>query len=109
MFRGMVKLFREFQKLQSELKKIQKELARLQVTGSSGGGMVEVTFNGKLEVLKVKIDKKIFEERNTELLESLVAGAVNQGIQKVQELIKERLQLKAEETPGISQFSPPFF
>ncbi|RLE07009.1 YbaB/EbfC family nucleoid-associated protein [Candidatus Aerophobetes bacterium] len=88
----MVKLLRQFQKIQEEAKKIQGELAKEEVVGSSGGGMVKVTFNGKFEVLDVEIERKLLKENDMEMLEELILAAVNDGMKKVQELIKKRVR-----------------
>lgn len=85
------KLLRQFQKIQGEMKKIQEEIAKEEVTGSSGGGMVEVTINGKFEVVDVRIEKKLLKGDDAEMLEDLILAAVNSAMSKVQELIKERL------------------
>ncbi len=85
------KLLRQFQKIQGEVKKIQEEIAKEEVTGSSGGGMVEVTINGKFEVVDVRIEKKLLKGDDAEMLEDLILAAVNSAMSKVQELIKERL------------------
>ncbi|TKJ44901.1 YbaB/EbfC family nucleoid-associated protein [Candidatus Aerophobetes bacterium Ae_b3b] len=85
------KLLRQFQKIQGEMKKVQEELAKEEVNGSSGGGMVEVTINGKFEVVDVRIEKKLLKGDDAEMLEDLILAAVNSAMSKVQELIKERL------------------
>ncbi|HDZ49766.1 MAG TPA: YbaB/EbfC family nucleoid-associated protein, partial [Candidatus Aerophobetes bacterium] len=85
----MAKLLRQFQKMQGDMKKIQKEVAKEEVTGSSGGGMVEVTINGKLEVVDIKIEKKLMEEKDKEMLEDLILAAVNKALLKAQQLAKE--------------------
>ena len=85
------KLLRQFQKIQGEMKKIQEEIAKEEVTGSSGGGMVEVTINGKFEVVDIRIEKKLLKGDDAQMLEDLILAAVNSAMSKVQELIKERL------------------
>jgi len=85
------KLLRQFQKIQGEMKKVQEEIAKEEVTGSSGGGMVEVTINGKFEVVDVRIEKKLLKGDDAEMLEDLILAAVNSAMSKVQELVKERL------------------
>jgi len=95
----MVKLLKQFQKMQEEAKKVQGELAREEVVGSSGGGMVKVTLNGKFEVVDVKIEKKLLKENDVEMLEELILAAVNDGMKKVQELIKKKVK---EFTGGLS-------
>lgn len=91
MITDVAKLLRQFQKLQGELKKAQKEIAKEEVTGSSGGGMVEVTVNGKFEVVDVRIEKKLLGEKDVEMLEDLILAAVNKAMAKVQELVKGKL------------------
>jgi len=85
------KFLRQFQKLQGEMKKVQEEIAKEEVTGSSGGEMVEVTINGKFEVVDIRIEKKLLKGDDAEMLEDLILAAVNSAMSKVQELIKERL------------------
>ncbi len=108
MIMDMAKLLRQFQKMQGDMKKIQKEIAKEKVTGSSGGGMVEVTINGKLEVLDIKIEKKLLEEKDVEMLEDLVLAAVNKALLRAQQLTKERmgglaggLNIPGMEIPGM--------
>lgn len=91
MIMDMAKLLRQFQKMQGDIKKIQKEIAKEKVTGSSGGGMVEVTINGKLEVIDIEIEKKLMEEKDVEMLEDLILAAVNKAILKAQQLAKEKM------------------
>lgn len=91
MIPDVMKLLRQFQKIQGEMKKIQEEIAKEEVTGSSGGGMVEVTINGKFEVVDVRIEKKLLKGDDAQMLEDLILAAVNSAMSKVQELIKERL------------------
>ncbi len=91
MIPDVMKLLRQFQKIQGEMKKVQEEIAKEEVTGSSGGGMVEVTINGKFEVVDIRIEKKLLKGDDAEMLEDLILAAVNSAMSKVQELIKERL------------------
>ncbi len=88
---NMINLLKQFQKLQGEMKKIEKEITSEEVLGSSGGGMVEITINGKLEVLNVRIEEKLLKEGDVEMLEELVLAAVNDGIRKAQEKVKEKM------------------
>jgi len=90
MIPGLIKLFKNFQKLQGEIKKIQEDLVKEEVIGSSGAGMVEATVNGKLEVVDIKIDKKLLEDKNVQMLQDLIAAAVNDAMRKAQERIKEK-------------------
>jgi DNA-binding YbaB/EbfC family protein len=65
----------------------QEKLAFIHATGSSGGGMVEIDLNGKLEVLAVRIAKEAVEGGDTEMLEDLVTAAFSNALEKTKETI----------------------
>jgi DNA-binding YbaB/EbfC family protein len=65
----------------------QEKLAFIQATGSSGGGMVEIDLNGKLEVLAVRIAKEAVEDGDTEMLEDLITAAFSNALEKTKEAI----------------------
>lgn len=71
---------------QSKLANIQEDLARRTVTGSAGGDMVQVEINGVLEVLSVKIEPTLIAAGDEEMLEDLVAAAVNTAINRAKEM-----------------------
>ncbi|MCD6407086.1 YbaB/EbfC family nucleoid-associated protein [Candidatus Aerophobetes bacterium] len=106
MIPNFFRLFRDFQKLQGEIKKIQNELAKEKIVGSSGAGMVEVTLNGKLEAVDIKIEKSLLEKENIQMLEDLVIAAINDAIKKAQERIKEKISSVAGEL-GLSDLNLP--
>jgi len=76
--------------MQEELQKTQEKLAQEEVAGESGGGMVKVTMNGRYEVRRVQIDPSLLED-DKEMLEDLVAAAVNAAVQRVGEKMKENM------------------
>lgn len=86
---NIAQLMQQAQKMQEDLKKAQEELASLEVTGTAGGGMVEVTMSGRHEVRRVRIDPQAGEDR--EMLEDLVAAAVNDAVNRVQEASREKM------------------
>lgn len=75
-------LMKQAQKMQEDLQKAQEQLAREEITGESGGGLVKVTMNGKHEVRRVDIDATLLED-DKEMLEDLVAAAVNDVVHKI--------------------------
>lgn len=79
---GMGNIMKQAQKMQEQMQQAQEELAKQQVTGESGGGMVKVTMNGKHEIHRVDIDESLMGD-DKEMLEDLVAAAVNDGVKKV--------------------------
>jgi DNA-binding YbaB/EbfC family protein len=84
------KLMKQAQKMQADMQKAQEELANVEVTGQSGGGMVSVTMNCKHEVRAVAIEEESAME-DREMLEDLIAAAVNDALRKVEETSKERM------------------
>ncbi|TDI92453.1 MAG: YbaB/EbfC family nucleoid-associated protein [Caldithrix sp.] len=88
---GMGDIMKQAQKMQEKMQKIQEELADLQVEASSGGGMVTVVANGKQEIMEVRIDKQVVDPEDVEMLEDLVVAAVNQAMEKAQELANEEM------------------
>jgi DNA-binding YbaB/EbfC family protein len=76
--------------LQANMKKAQEEIANLEVTGESGGGMVKVTMNGKHEVKRVQIEPQVVSE-DREMLEDLIAAAINDAVNKVDAASQARM------------------
>ena len=81
---GLGNIMKQAQKMQADLQKVQEQLAREEVTGESGGGLVKVTLNGKHEVRRVEIDDSLVGD-DKEMLEDLVAAAMNDAVHKVAE------------------------
>ncbi len=82
-------LMQQAQKMQQEMQRAQEELARLEVTGRSGGGMVEVVMNGKHAVRKVTIDPSLNDD--LEMLEDLLTAAINDAVNKVATTAQEQM------------------
>jgi DNA-binding YbaB/EbfC family protein len=78
-------LMQQAQALQEKMQQAQEKLGSITVTGSSGGGMVVVTANGKGEIQKVQIDKQAVDPRDVPMLEDLVLAAVNGALKAAQE------------------------
>ena len=66
------------------MQKMQQELAKIEVQGQSGAGMVSVTMTGRHDVKRVEIDESLLQE-DKEMLEDLLAAAVNDAVRKVEE------------------------
>ena len=82
-------MMRQAQKLQAQLQKVQQELEEMTVEGSSGGGVVKVTVTGKQTVESVFIDPEAAED--IDLLQDLVAAAVNDAFAKTQEIAAKKM------------------
>jgi len=87
---GLGNILKQAQKMQDELQKTQEKLAKEEITGESGGGLVKVTMNGKHEAKRVEIDPALMED-DKEMLEDLVAAAVNATVQRVGERMQENM------------------
>lgn len=77
-------MMKQAQQMQEQMQKAQEELAKAEVQGESGAGMVQVRMNGRHDVRKVTIDQSLLSE-DKELLEDLLAAAVNDAVRKVEE------------------------
>lgn len=86
---GLGGLMKQAQQLQENMQKAQEELARMEVTGQAGGGMVSVVMTGRHEVRRVSIDPKLLGD-DREMLEDLVAAAVNDAVNRVEAASRER-------------------
>ncbi|WP_127555531.1 YbaB/EbfC family nucleoid-associated protein [Saccharospirillum alexandrii] len=87
---GMGNLMKQAQKMQEDMKRMQEEVARAEVTGESGAGLVKVTMNGRHDVKQVSLDESVMQE-DKELLEDLLAAAVNDAVRKVEALSQEKM------------------
>ena len=76
-------LMQQAQKMQADLQKAQEELANAEVVGESGAGMVKVVMTGRHDVKRVAIDDSVMGE-DKEVLEDLLAAAVNDAVRKVE-------------------------
>jgi DNA-binding YbaB/EbfC family protein len=87
---GIGNLMKQAQKMQAEMQQTQERLAQEEVTGESGGGLVKVTMNGKHEVRRVEIDDSLVGD-DKEMLEDLVAAAVNDAATRVSQKMQESM------------------
>lgn len=87
---GIAGLMQQAQKMQERMQKAQEELAAMEVEGQSGAGMVKVTMTGKHAVKRVRIDPKLLAEER-DMLEDLVAAAVNDAAHRVEVMTQEHM------------------
>lgn len=87
---GLGNLMKQAQQMQADMQKAQEEIATLEITGESGGGMVKVTMTGRHEVRRVQIDPALMQD-DREMLEDLVAAAINDAAHKVESATQERM------------------
>jgi nucleoid-associated protein EbfC len=87
---GLGGLMKQAQKMQEDMQKVQAELANMEVDGQAGGGLVRVVMTGKHEVRRVSIDPSLFED-DRDMIEDLVAAAVNDAVHKAEAAAQERM------------------
>jgi len=85
-------IMKQAQKVQQKMEEIQENLANENMQASSGGGMVTVVVNGKQEILSINIEKDVVNAEDIGMLQDLVVAAVNEGLKKSQDLVKERMK-----------------
>jgi hypothetical protein len=91
MFKGnMAKMLKQAQNMQKNIESVQAELSDTIIDADSGGGMVKIKINGKLEILELNIDSEALKE-DKEIIEDLVISAVNNGISKAQSESQDKM------------------
>ncbi|MDI3515447.1 Nucleoid-associated protein YbaB [Thauera sp. GDN1] len=94
---GIAGLMKQAQQMQENMKKMQDQLASVEVEGQSGAGMVKVLMTCKYDVRRVSIDESVMDDK--EMLEDLVAAALNDAVRKVETATQEKM---ASVTAGLN-------
>lgn len=94
---GMGNIMKQAQQMQERMQKAQEEIARMEVTGEAGAGLVKVVMLGNHNVRRVDIDESLMED-DKDMIEDLVAAAINDAVRRVKETSQERM---AEVTGGM--------
>ena len=91
-----MELMRKAREMQENMQRVQEELAKQTVTADAGGGMVSAVVNGRLEVVKVRIDRsKVDPAADTELLEDVITAAIAAAQAKAAALVQDRMRKMA--------------
>jgi DNA-binding YbaB/EbfC family protein len=77
---------KNFQQMQEKISSVQQQLANIVVTGSAGGGMIEIDMNGKMELIAVRISEETMDLRDKDLLHDLIKSAHSQAYDKARAL-----------------------
>ncbi|MDR1596438.1 MAG: YbaB/EbfC family nucleoid-associated protein [Treponema sp.] len=84
-------ILKNAQKIQEQMGSFQEKLGSITVTGSAGGGMVEIDMNGRMEILKVRILPEAAEGKDMEMLQDLVSAAFTGAVDKVKEALNREM------------------
>lgn len=89
---GLGNIMKQAQAMQENMQKAQEELANIEVAGESGGGMVKLTMTCRHDVTQVTIDPELLGSvDDKEILEDLVAAAMNDAVRKVEKISQEKM------------------
>lgn len=102
MFKGLSNLgalLKQAQQIGGQMEQVADQMRKLRVTGSGGGGMVEIEVNGLMEALRCRIDPQLIAQNDRELLEDMIVTAVNQAIAKGKQMHADKVR---ELTGGLS-------
>ncbi len=87
---GMGNMMKQAQKMQEKMAKVQEELANAETTGESGAGLVKIVMTGRHDVKSVNLDDSLMEE-DKEIIEDLVAAAVNDAVRKIEAASSDKM------------------
>jgi len=87
---GLGNMMKQAQKMQDNMQKMQEKLAEIEVEGQSGSGMVKVTMTCRHDVKRISIDDSLLSD-DKEMLEDLIAAAINDAVRKVESTTQEKM------------------
>ena len=87
---GIGNIMKQAQQMQESMQKAQEEIAKMEITGESGAGLVKITMTGKHDVKNVIIDPTLLGD-DKDMLEDLIAAAVNDANRRVENMTQEKM------------------
>ena len=87
---GIGNLMKQAQQMQANMQKMQEEVANMEVEGQAGGGLVKIIMTGRHDIKRVSIDDSVFKD-DKEMLEDLIAAAVNDAVRQVEKVSQEKM------------------
>ena len=100
-------LMKQAQQMQENMKKVQEELASTEVEGQSGAGLVKIVMTCRHDVKRVTIDESLLKD-DKEMLEDLVAAAMNDAVRRVESTVQEKMAAVTAGMPLPPGFKMPF-
>lgn len=91
-------LLKQTSKIQAQMKKAQNEMHKQRVTGVAGAGQVKVVLTGRFDAIDVQIDPSLMQG-DCEVIEDLIAGAINDAVKRVEQMNEEQISNIASEIP----------
>jgi len=104
---GLGGLMKQAQQMQENMTKVQEQLATLEVEGQSGAGMVKVVMTCRHDVKRVTVDQSLLRD-DKEMLEDLIAAAVNDAVRRVETMVQEKMSAVTAGMPLPPGFKMPF-
>lgn len=97
--KNMNQMIKQAQEMQERIAQVQDEIEESEFKVSAGGGMIEVTINGKKELTALEIKPEVVDPDDIEMLQDLIMAAVNEAVRKVEDEASSRM---AEVTGGVA-------
>ncbi|HNA81075.1 MAG TPA: YbaB/EbfC family nucleoid-associated protein [Thiobacillaceae bacterium] len=104
---GIGNLMKQAQQMQENMQKLQAKIAEMEVEGAAGAGLVKVVMTGKHDVRRISIDASLLAD-DKDMLEDLVAAAVNDAVRKVEAMVQEKMSAATAGLPLPPGFKLPF-
>ncbi len=89
--KNLAGLMKQAQKLQSKMAEMQAEVGNRTVTAQAGGGMVEAEVNGRLELVRLRIDPEVATPDDVDMLQDLILAAVNEALNRAREMMAQEM------------------
>lgn len=89
--KNMMGLMKQAQKLQSKMAEMQAEVGNRTITAQAGGGMVEAEVNGRLELVRLRIDPEVANPDDVEMLQDLILAAINEALNRAREMMAQEM------------------
>lgn len=90
--KNLAGLMKQASQMQAKMQEMQAKLDAMEVEGEAGAGMVRVTLSGKSELRRLKLDPKLLDPAESEMLEDLIVAAHADAKRKVEEIMAEEMQ-----------------
>ena len=104
---GIGNLMKQAQQMQENMQKLQAKIAEMEVEGAAGAGLVKVVMTGKHDVRRISVDASLLAD-DKDMLEDLVAAAVNDAVRKVEAMVQEKMSAATAGLPLPPGFKLPF-